>query len=65
MDYREQLPFDEYMQRLFLPALSACADVEDPYSDLVSIGALFEALRWLELGIDARLFSFSAGKKIP
>jgi hypothetical protein len=30
----------------------------------VARAQFFESLRWLELGIDARLFSFSAGKKI-
>jgi hypothetical protein len=63
MDYREQLPFDEYIQRLFLPALNACAGVER-HDGLVARAALFESLRWLELGIEARLFSFSAGKKL-
>lgn len=64
MEYREQLPFDEYLQQLCLPALNACGEA-DRYDGHVARLTLFESLRWLELGVEAHLFSFSAGKKAP
>jgi hypothetical protein len=63
MEYRDLLPFDEYVQRLFLPALRQCSDTPR-YDSLSAAVALFEALRWLEFGIDGQLFSYSAGQKL-
>jgi len=63
MEYRDLLPFDEYLQRLFLPALSECSN-GDRYDSLLGTALLFEALRWLEVGIDLKVFSISAGKKL-
>jgi hypothetical protein len=63
MEYQKLLPFDEYLQRLFLPALGDCLR-SARYEFVPAAAALFEAIRWVELGVDARLFSISAGQAL-
>lgn len=61
MEYQALLPFDEYLQRLFLPALRECS-TSDHYDAQTTRLVLFETLRWLELGVDLRVFSNDAGR---
>ena len=63
MRYQELFPVDEYIERLFIPSLDRCS-VSSGNDALTARLMLFEALRWLELGVDLHVFPVSVGRAL-